>query len=82
MKPRTLYKLSKYNERDGYVEFAQTTSAALAGTILRACERQAAGNTIYEVRPALPAHVSGDGPTAAQLGAVAIENELSALAAR
>ena len=55
MKPRTTYHLFKYTERDGYTEFAHTTSPALAGTILRMCEAQAgASGALYEVRPALP----------------------------
>lgn len=41
-------------------EFAHTTNARLAALILRMCQRQAKGHTLYEVQPALPAHVVDD----------------------
>lgn len=57
MNPRPTYRLYKYTDTAGVEQFASFTSAAVARTLLRACEAHAqrhGASVLYEVRPALP----------------------------
>ena len=51
---RTVYRLYKFTETEGYVECCFSTSPALMATILRACEMKHRTDRLYEVRPELP----------------------------
>lgn len=54
---RTLYELIRLN-CDGLEVCCATTSAKLMAAIARRCQQLQKPDTLYEVRPALPAHLA------------------------